>query len=141
MPTLDRPVHGSFLTAALVLWLAGATQSALAQVLTPHPGLAWPGLSQDDVARMRAATARLYEGRSIGTVERWRNPDTGNAGLVKLLNKFDANGMPCRRIEYKIRVKEKMQPQQYVMNWCKTASGDWKIVEPAPSSDTGAKTP
>jgi surface antigen len=95
--------------------------------------LAWPGLSQDDLDRMHAAAARLYEGRSIGTVERWRNPDTKDAGVVKLLKSFEAHGMSCRTIDYTIRFESRRdRPNHYVLNWCKQPDGTWKIVELAP---------
>jgi hypothetical protein len=59
--------------------------------------LAWPGLTSDDVDRMYAAAARPYEGGAIGNVERWRNPDSKNAGKIKLVRSFTANGLPRRR--------------------------------------------
>jgi surface antigen len=90
----------------------------------------WPGLSQDDLNRMQAAGERLYEGTSIGTVERWRNPDTQNAGEVKLTRSFQSQGMPCRTLDYTVRfVSAPTKPSRYVTNWCKIASGEWKIVE------------
>ena len=51
-----------------------AANVSLAQLFLPN-AVAWPGLTQDSLDRMNAAAARLYEGRSIGTVERWRNPE------------------------------------------------------------------
>ena len=102
---------------------------ALAQPI-PVPTLAWPGLSQDDLDRMHAAAARLYEGRSIGTVERWRSPDSGDAGTVKLIRSFDSNGMPCRTIDYAIRFAGKIGgPDHYILNWCRVTDDTWKIVE------------
>jgi len=65
--------------------------------------VAWPGRTQDDVDRMHAAAARLYAGRSIGTVERWRSPDSKDAGEVKLVQSFTAHAMPCRTLDYTIR--------------------------------------
>jgi hypothetical protein len=80
---------------------------------------------------MHAAAARLYEGQSIGTVERWRNPDTKNAGTIELLRDFEASGMPCHRMKYTIRFGQvnKNQYRHYLVNWCKTSSGEWKIVD------------
>lgn len=96
--------------------------------------VAWPGLSRDDVDRMHAAAARLYEGRSIGTIERWRNPDSKDAGQVKLIESFEAHHMPCRRLEYTIEFAvQKDRPSHYVMDWCKIPEGDWKIVELGPT--------
>ncbi len=79
---------------------------------------------------MHAAAARLYEGRSIGTVERWFNPDTKNAGEVKLIRSFTAYGMSCRELSYIVRFQTvRNNPSHYQVNWCQIQSGDWKIVE------------
>src|SRR6516225_3525445 len=117
------------LNAALALLLAASSSAGAVQFAT-GPSLTWPGLSQDDVDRMQAAAARLYEGRSIGTVERWRNPDSKDAGTVKLIRSFDSNGMPCRTIDYAIRFAGKIGgPDHYILNWCRVTDDTWKIVE------------
>jgi hypothetical protein len=121
---------------------------ALALCLTPWvrsstaapPGLgglgqlAWPGLTEDDFNRMHAAAAKLYESQSVGTVERWRSPESEDSGEVKLIRSFTANGMPCSELDYVIRFQARLiSPDHYVVNWCKVGNGEWKIVEiPAP---------
>jgi surface antigen len=95
--------------------------------------LSWPGLTQDDIERMNAAGARLYEGRSIGTVERWRSPDSKDAGEVKLIRSFNSHGMPCRTLDHTIRFEtQRDSPSHYIINWCKIPDDGWKIVEVAP---------
>lgn len=104
----------------------------IAQIIPPIPqlGLAWPGLAPDDLDRMHAAAARLYEGRSIGTVERWRNPDTKDAGEVELIRSFDMQGMPCRTISYEIRyATNRNRLNHYTVNWCRVPGDGWKVVE------------
>ena len=114
---------------------AAASGGAVAQNLIGIgvPALEWPGLTKDDYDRMQAAAARLYEGRSIGTIERWRSPDTRDAGEVKLVQSFDVKGMPCHTIDYTIRFDTKRdRPDHYILNWCRVSDGTWKIVEVAP---------
>ena len=107
-----------------------STTASIAQQFLPQANVAWPGLTQDDIDRMHAAAARLYEGRSIGTVERWLSPDSKDAGEIKLVRAFDLKGMPCRELDYTIRFDTTRNgPTHYVVNWCKTVSGEWKIVE------------
>jgi hypothetical protein len=116
--------------------LVGAASGAVPQQLLAQNldlSLAWPGLTQDDVERMHAAAARLYEGRSIGTVERWRSPESKDAGEVKLVRSFASHGMPCRTIDYTVRFEAKRNgPDHYVIDWCLVAEGSWKIVELPP---------
>jgi surface antigen len=127
--------YGLLSLASLAVMLATAPCVHAQRVPSQMPGteLAWPGLTPDDVERMYAAAARLYEGRSIGTIERWRSPDSSDAGEVKLVRSFDANGMPCRTLDFTIRVEVKRNsPRHFVSTWCKVADVGWKIVELPP---------
>jgi surface antigen len=121
-----------FIAAAIGLTMVFRT-ALLAAPPVAIPSLVWPGLTQDDIDRMHAAAARLYEGRSIGSVERWRSPSSGDAGEVTLVRSFDAAGMPCRTIDYKVRhAAMTTQLRLYVVTWCRVQEGDWKIVEIPP---------
>jgi surface antigen len=129
------PFLGSTECRAFVVLLALLLSVSIADAGTTIPipqGMPWSGLSRDDLNRMHAAAARLYEGRSIGTIERWRNPDSNDAGEVKLLRQFEAKGMPCSQIEYTIRLAGTQELRRYALSWCKLSTGDWKIVDVAP---------
>ncbi len=125
-----RPGRAPGLSLAAGLALC-AVLPAAAQV-TPLPLMpvdrTWPGVTSDDLDRLHAAEARLYEGRSIGTIERWRNPDTGTAGEVKLERRYEAKGTPCRSLSYTVRFANVKAPNHYALNWCRVPSGDWKVV-------------
>jgi hypothetical protein len=132
MPPFDPIRRIRILSAAFgaLIMLASTGASAQPIPVPTLPLVAWPGLSQDDVDRMHAAAARLYEGRSIGTVERWRSPDSKIAGEVKLVRSFETHGMPCRTIDYTVRFQPGSDAlNHYVANWCRVAGDAWKIVE------------
>ena len=125
-----RPLASLLLPASLGIASLGLSVSTARAEVSALPVPAWPGLPRDDLDRMTAAAARLYEGQSIGTIERWRSPDSKNAGEVKLTHSFEAHGMQCRTIDYTIRFNEKRdRPDHYVLNWCKVPDDGWKIVE------------
>jgi surface antigen len=106
--------------------------STLAQTFL-NQDVAWPGLTGGDLERMHAAAARLYEGQSIGTIERWRNPDSKNAGEIKLVRNFTARGMPCRTLAYTTRFSvDQTRLSHATINWCMVQQGEWKIVELIP---------
>jgi surface antigen len=127
MALLLRHTRLSAFAVSLMLLLPSSIAGAEVQIA--QLGLPWSGLSRDDLGRMHAAAARLYEGRSIGTVERWRNPDSNDAGTVTLLRQFETKGMPCSQIEYKFLVAETGELRHYTLDWCKISSGEWKIVD------------
>jgi surface antigen len=107
---------------------------AIAQFMPPIQR-SWPGLTADDLDRLHTAELRLFEGHSIGAIERWRSPDTGDSGSVELVRKYDANGLPCRRVNYSIRLTaEATALNHYVLDWCRQQSGEWKIIPDRPPS-------
>jgi hypothetical protein len=120
-------------TVALVALSAPGSKPARPQPLPlPVPGIGWPGVSSDDVARMHAAAAQLYESESrpIGAVERWHNPDTKDAGEVQLIRSFSERGIPCRAVRYTIRYEgSQNRVDHYLVNWCHIQGAGWKIVE------------
>ena len=123
------PFAASSMAAALVILATPARpyQTGLPWLGAPLNG---PTLTQDDIARMQAAVARLNEGRSIGTIERWRGASSNNAGEVALTRRFVAKGMSCHTLRYLIRYgKQPNTPRHYVFNWCRQPDGAWKIVE------------
>jgi hypothetical protein len=123
-------LKNSAITAAVPILLMLWANPSMAQLLLPFGTVSWPGLTQDDIDRMHAAGARLRDGEPIGTVERWRSPESQDSGEIKLIRSFTANGMPCLQLNYLIRFQAAQgSPQHYVANWCKIDSGEWKIVE------------
>ena len=87
-------------------------------------------LSQEDLDLLGAAAEKLYldESVPVGTVERWSNPASGNAGTVKLLGTFEHQGLPCRRLQHDITVKNVADPFRMTADRCKTADGAWKAL-------------
>jgi hypothetical protein len=118
-------------TAALIAFSALVPKLTLAQpVPLPVPASGLQGFPQDDVERMHAAAARLYEGSSTGTIEQWRDPRTRDSGEVQLIRNFYAKGMPCRTLHYRIRYEgNPNRVNRYVLNWCRVPEGAWKIAE------------
>jgi surface antigen len=127
-------LHARLCARILGLAIASAPTVVPAQPIV-LPEVAWPGLSQDDISHMHAAAARLYEGKSVGTMERWRSPNSKDTGEVRLIRSFEAHGMPCRTIDYTIRYEVTADnPDHYVLNWCRVSEDTWKIVELAGSN-------
>ena len=119
-----------FMVSAVAI--ATVSHGAPAQTLL-NEDVAWPGLTRGDIERMHAAAARLYDGRSIGTVEQWRNAHSKNAGEVKLTRTFTARGMPCRTLVYTTQFNvDRTRLSSATINWCMVQKGEWKIVELLP---------
>jgi len=112
---------------AAALWLA-AGLPAVAQ-LNPmtQGGL---DLTAEDWQLAEAAAAKLYltEDKPIGSTETWANAQSGNHGTIELIQTGERQGMPCRRLQHDIRVKDVADPFRFTVDRCKTPEGDWKAL-------------
>lgn len=88
------------------------------------------GLRGDDLSLMNAAASQLYQQDTVGngSASHWSNSKTGDSGTVTVLQSFEKEGMACRRVRYVIHLHGVMGQRTYTVNWCKTASGEWKIA-------------
>jgi surface antigen len=88
------------------------------------------GLRGDDFTLMTAAASKLYQQDVVsdGAADNWSNPQTGNSGTVTVLQSFQKDGMTCRKVRYVIHLRASIEQPTYTVNWCKTASGEWKMA-------------
>ena len=114
------------LASVLALCLGGG---AMAQVAPFgwNPGTQvdsgdWRLLSQSAAVLNRLPSPRPGETRS------WSNPQTGHAGTVSVDRVFRQDGMPCHALRYAIIVAAGQTTQNYAFNWCRTETGEWKIL-------------
>ena len=112
--------------AAAVLWLAAACP-AVAQLNTfTEGGL---DLTAEDWELLETAASKLYaEEKPIGSVESWSNAQSGNHGTIELIRAGERQGMPCRRLQHDIKVKDVADPFRFTVDRCKTAEGAWKAL-------------
>ena len=119
-----------FMAGALAAALLVATLAVPAQAqLSPFKRSGFE-LSQGDLEILGAAAQKLYldESVPVGTVETWSNPDSGNTGSVQLIGTFEHQGLPCRRLQHDIKIKDVADPFRYIFDRCKTSSGEWKLL-------------
>jgi 17 kDa outer membrane surface antigen len=88
------------------------------------------GLRGDDFTLMTGVASQLYQQDAVadGAASHWTNPKTGDGGTVTVLHSFEKAGMACRSVRYVIRLRGVTGQKIYTVNWCKTASGEWKIA-------------
>jgi surface antigen len=122
-------VRFAITVAALCLAVAWPTISH-AQFYDQEAGPTGPSLQGDDFALMHAAALRLYRRDVVadGAATQWSNPKTGDSGTITALQSFQQSGMACRKVRYEIRLRGNTANNIYTVNWCKTASGEWKIL-------------
>jgi surface antigen len=115
----------SCVLAALTVLVVSSSASAQ---INPFGRPSGERVTKEDLQLIDAASSKLYktDNPQVGASERWSNPDTGNSGTVALVQVFDKDGMPCRKLRHQIKLKGAKDPQIYIFNRCRVKSGEWK---------------
>ena len=87
-------------------------------------------ITTEDRRIMESLSAKLYQADNpqIGATEHWSNPKSGNSGTVSLIEVFEKDGMPCRKMRHRITIKGMKDPMIFVFNRCRLQSGEWKVM-------------
>src|SRR5436189_645419 len=64
-------------------------------------------LTQGDLDLIHRTVDTEVHGKPVGTTASWSNPETGNAGTVKLLRKFKKANLHCERVAYTLTTMKK----------------------------------
>ena len=120
-------VRSRALLALLCLWLSlfpTTPQAALNPLRSSVTGL-----NSADLRAMSAAASGLYQQDTVsdGATANWSNPKSGNSGSITVLQSFTMSDMQCRKLRYNIHLRRRRGMRSYTVNWCKTASGVWKL--------------
>jgi surface antigen len=99
-----------------------------ASPVQPSPSLV--GLDAADRAKASAAVSQALESTLSGQSVAWRNPDSGNSGVVTPVRTYQvSSGQYCREFTETITTGgEKHQSSETA---CRQPDGSWKIVSPA----------
>ena len=94
-------------------------------------GPAWESnitLTQRDLDLIHRTVDAEVHGKPVGTTASWSNPETGNAGTVKLLRKFRKGNLACEEVGYTLtNTRKAVEPEHYVFDSCLTPEG-WRIA-------------
>jgi surface antigen len=104
-------------------------------------GPAWESnitLTQEDLDLIHRTVDTKIHGKPVGTTASWSNPNTGNAGTIKLVRKFRKGNLQCEQVAYTLTTTKKaVEPEHYVFNSCLTPEG-WKIARSSDKYECGA---
>jgi len=85
-------------------------------------------LKQDDIDLIHQTVDQKIHGKPIGTTASWGNPNTGNAGTIKLVKKFRKKNLHCERVAYTLTTTTKaVEPEHYEFDSCLTQDG-WRVA-------------
>ena len=77
---------------------------------------------------MEEASKSLYTAATpqVGATASWKS-ETGNSGEVNLTQVYQFQGMPCRKLEHTIKVKDEAGTRNFEADRCQVAGGEWKL--------------
>ena len=61
-----------------------------------------------------------------GVAATWANEKTGSSGTIDYVKALTIKGLPCKRIQYNIKIKKYEQLHRYVIDYCRVEDGTWK---------------
>jgi surface antigen len=111
-------------------------------LLAPVPGAAQyglfyaPKLSEKDVALMRSAAREGMDGKPVGSVVEWMNPDTGARGHARLLRRFEGPNGECREVEQFADAPGPSEPWRSQGVLCLDETGTWRVLPDRPEEPT-----
>ena len=79
----------------------------------------------DDTRLLEQAVHNALENSAVGEITGWHNEKTGHFGKLKVLENYEADGSPCRRLQ--IANKAGGQQSNSAFHFCKQADGTWKV--------------
>jgi surface antigen len=122
---LGAATAGGLLGAAFHLGPAGIIGGALLGGLAG--GAIGNRMDAADKQQQAQAAQKAFETTPSGQSVAWRNPDTGNNGMVTPLRTYQApSGQYCR--EYQQTITVGGEKQQAYGTTCRQPDGSWKIV-------------
>ena len=124
----DSRCHPVLLIGALLVSAMAGAVPAHAQI-NPFRSYSGPTLTKEDLSVGSAAFRMLLEKdpASIGEVETWIDPKTGNQGKFTLRRIFERTGMPCRDVASEVIYKQTQTKRAFTLTACRVAGGDWKL--------------
>lgn len=116
----------SFLFAILVFTCVSGVVSAQSFLF----GRSGFELTDAAIKELKAAAQKLYldDSREAGDVEAWQSPDETSFGTVTLVKRHSYEEMPCVRLQHDIEVKAVTEKYRFIVDRCRVASGEWKLL-------------
>ncbi|MEQ8653513.1 MAG: RT0821/Lpp0805 family surface protein [Kiloniellales bacterium] len=114
----------------LILALAVLSFSSLAAAQMNPFGTSGFTIDDADLEAMSTASAPIYANPAppAGTKAEWSNPTSGNSGTVTLVEAFEHQGLPCRKLHYTFKIKDVATDFSFIQDRCQVKSGQWKTL-------------
>ena len=110
----------------LVLLLIGLASNAMAvntRFLRSTPAARF---NAQDFEKLQAAFRKAMDDGANGETVEWQNAATGSAGAITPHDRFERDGLSCRRTTVVTSHRARRSESGHV--FCKTAEGSWQVA-------------
>lgn len=118
-------MHKTMMAGIAALLLAGVSATAHAQGAANPFGRDGIAMSQDDIALMQGSVHKVLGEYKDGVKASWKSTTSDRAGRATLLKTFKQKDMQCGEVEH---VFTAGGGRRYVLPYCKTKEGQWKLA-------------
>ena len=113
---------------SVVAFLAVAPVAAHAQI-NPFVRYRGPTLSRADLQAGKEAALRLldHDPATVGTVETWKSPSSGDSGSFTIERVYRRQGRDCRDVRARVRYRAGTE-RSFLLRTCHV-DGQWKLAD------------
>lgn len=84
--------------------------------------------NDDDWALLKSTGTELLDNGQKGDLVEWRNDESGNYGIIKIVESGEHEGKPCHRVSFFNAAPDYGLSGRAVHTLCKQEDGVWKFV-------------
>ena len=116
-------IRSLFFTALVATILVSAPANSQRRLMTE---ILPKELTTEDIELMKETARSKMETEPVETVIKWKNPDSGNTGAVKLLRRFQLSDRECMTNRHYILFNSG-EKRVYEFTVCREEGGDWVL--------------
>ena len=120
-------LHSFGVAAVLALGLAAAP--AHSQMFL-QKGAATAYFTEEDFKLMGQTLDDALKEQPQGATSEWENPKSGSSGKITIVQSYEAQGLPCKRIKAFNTAKDRSSEGEF--DFCEQTDGQWKAVPTGP---------
>ncbi|NNG03854.1 MAG: hypothetical protein HKM95_07090 [Inquilinus sp.] len=87
------------------------------------------GVEPSDMELMKQTARERMDGKEVGTRLTWQNPETGNRGVVALLERTESAELECRLNRHSVELVDLDRRVALEFKICRRPGGEWQVYQ------------
>jgi surface antigen len=86
--------------------------------------------TEQDFKLMEQTLEEALKKQPEGATSDWENPKSGSSGKITIVQSYEAQGLPCKRVKAFNTAKDRSSEGEF--DFCEQTDGQWKAVPTGP---------